>query len=353
MQMQHSYNEAHAKTAIDHLVDNEAARRVADEASADKSDDKKNSAEYDEGKYVYPLPEFPTTHTSLTDFNKDVKSRIEKKYETLIKNVHFYLCFAFLEIGDYINCIKHGSTLLDTFGGRLSDNTEFTTVQYLAEAHCMLGEPAKALGYLDKGSDVAKKECGDEGNSDISAKDLEKHGHKVEQMANRSILSDKLDKMTISLMNKTAVHLCNGDLMGAKDELDKLLMRKEVQLVTTEVDSSQMVPSYLVSMLIYFFLKSKNFRMARHLVKNRRFLLDTNHIDPSHLNSTATGAATGSTATVPPSTTASSSSGVSGNASQQKIFTGATSTTTSGKPAMQSKYEMIKKAEHSISKSFT
>jgi len=76
MQMQHSYNEAHAKTAIDHLVDNEAARRVADEASADKSDDKKNSAEYDEGKYVYPLPEFPTTHTSLTDFNKDVKSRM-------------------------------------------------------------------------------------------------------------------------------------------------------------------------------------------------------------------------------------------------------------------------------------
>ena len=40
-----------------------------------------------------------------------------------------------------------------------------------------------------------------------------------------------------------------------------------------------MIPDYLIQLLVYFLLVTKNYKMARHLTKYRRFVLDTNHID--------------------------------------------------------------------------
>lgn len=94
--------------------------------------------------------EFPATHEDLASFNTSVKTRIEKKYETLIKNVHFYLSYLFLEMSDYRNAIKHGQIMLKTFEGRLLKKTQFTVMQYLAEAHCMLGKHSEALEILDE-----------------------------------------------------------------------------------------------------------------------------------------------------------------------------------------------------------
>jgi hypothetical protein len=39
------------------------------------------------------------------------------------------------------------------------------------------------------------------------------------------------------------------------------------------------MPGYLVNLLVYFYMKTKNYKMARQLLKSRRFLLDTNHIE--------------------------------------------------------------------------
>lgn len=39
-----------------------------------------------------------------------------------------------------------------------------------------------------------------------------------------------------------------------------------------------MLPAYLVSLLTYFYLRTKNFKMARAMVKSRRFVVDQDHI---------------------------------------------------------------------------
>ena len=39
-----------------------------------------------------------------------------------------------------------------------------------------------------------------------------------------------------------------------------------------------MLPAYLVSLLSYFYLRVKNIKMARAMVKSRRFVVDTDHI---------------------------------------------------------------------------
>lgn len=91
------------------------------------------------------MPEFPSTHDELSSYNKSVKQRVEKKYETLMKNVNFYLCYLFLEVNDFRNSIKHGEILIGQFSGRLTTKTTFTVMQYLAEAYCMIGNYQEAM----------------------------------------------------------------------------------------------------------------------------------------------------------------------------------------------------------------
>lgn len=51
-----------------------------------------------------------------------------KKYFGLVKNVHFYLSYLFLEVGDYRNCISHGEQLLKQYENRLHKKTQFTVM---------------------------------------------------------------------------------------------------------------------------------------------------------------------------------------------------------------------------------
>ena len=116
MQMQLSYNDAHAKIESDqyltesyHPANEETTQKGAGEKQA-----KGSSAvpEYGDDNFKYDLPEFPSTHDDLSSYNKSVEQRIKKKYETLIKNVHFYLCYLFLEVNDFRNAIKHGEIVI-------------------------------------------------------------------------------------------------------------------------------------------------------------------------------------------------------------------------------------------------
>lgn len=138
--MQMSYNEAFAKSTDDETTGKSSG-------NAANQEEKKQFG--DEG-FKFSTLEFPTTHEDLASYNTTVKERVEKKYETLTKNVHFYLCYLFLETGDYRNAIKHGRILLDTFEGRLLKKTRFTAMQYLAESLCMLGRYSEALEMLDE-----------------------------------------------------------------------------------------------------------------------------------------------------------------------------------------------------------
>jgi len=51
-----------------------------------------------------------------------------------------------------------------------------------------------------------------------------------------------------------------------------------LQEITCDMESKDMLPSYLVSLLSYFYLRVKNLKMARAVVKSRRFVVDTDHI---------------------------------------------------------------------------
>jgi hypothetical protein len=81
-----------------------------------------------------------------------------KKYANLVKNVHYYLCYLFLETADFRNAIKHGELLLEQFGGKLSKKTRFTCYQYLSEAYTMEGQYDKAIGIIDESQGVIEEE---------------------------------------------------------------------------------------------------------------------------------------------------------------------------------------------------
>lgn len=83
--------------------------------------------------------------------------------------------------------------------------------------------------------------------------------------------------------------LCQGDLIAAKGQLDELLDDQNLRVIQVDSTTSEMIPDYLIKLLQYFLLVSKNFKMARHLTKYRRFVLDTNHIDSLSTASSQSG----------------------------------------------------------------
>ena len=153
--MQQWYNEAISKS-------NDGSESNIDGAAAEESKgghrnqkNNINDAEAQGGKsfgedgFKYANLEFPTTQEDLGQYNKDVRARVEKKYESLMKNTHFYLCYLFLETGDFRNAVKHGELVLKNYEGRLQKKTQFTVMQYLSESYCMLEDYEKALQTLD------------------------------------------------------------------------------------------------------------------------------------------------------------------------------------------------------------
>lgn len=78
--------------------------------------------------------------------------------------------------------------------------------------------------------------------------------------------------------------MCQGNFEKARTLFDEVISNTQengglgLKEVTSEVDSSNLLPAYLVSLLTYFYLRVKNLKMARALVKSRRFVVDTDHL---------------------------------------------------------------------------
>jgi hypothetical protein len=87
-------------------------------------------------------------------------------------------------------------------------------------------------------------------------------------------------------MNGAAFALCRGDIENAKEQLDVLLERLDQKLIAIDNDIKHVIPSYIASILIYFFLLTKNFKMARHLTKFSRFAVDTSHLETTGIPNT-------------------------------------------------------------------
>ena len=194
--------------------------------------------------------EFPATQEDLGAYNKEVRAKIEKKYESLVKNTHFYLCYLFLETGDFRNAVKHGELVLRNYDGRLQKKTQFTVMQYLAESYRMLEEHDKALQILDQALAVM-----DEGRP-RSEDELKLN---VEMLADKLVHAEKLSTRTIVQMNKAAIMLCQGDIIAAKNQLNELLDDQSLRIIQTEASSDGMIPDYLIKTLVYFLIVTSKY----------------------------------------------------------------------------------------------
>ena len=127
-QMQTWYNEAVAKTNDEQISSSStsAANANANEeskANNTSEESKKAQKAYGEDGYRYPTLEFPATQECLNQYNLSVVNKVEAKYESLIKNVHFYLAYLCLETADYQGAIRHSEVVLRKFEGRITKKT--------------------------------------------------------------------------------------------------------------------------------------------------------------------------------------------------------------------------------------
>ena len=88
----------------------------------------------------------------------------------------------------------------------------------------------------------------------------------------------------INKLNRCVVDICQGNFDQARQKFDDVMSSTEengglgLKEITIESDCKQMLPAYLVTLLVYFYLRVKNLKMARALIKSRRFVIDTDHI---------------------------------------------------------------------------
>lgn len=57
--------------------------------------------------------------------------------------------------------------------------------------------------------------------------------------------------------------MCAGQMDQAKLAFDQVLEALELKVQTTDPDSKNLLPDYLVNLLVYFYIKTKNYKMAR------------------------------------------------------------------------------------------
>ena len=87
----------------------------------------------------------------------------------------------------------------------------------------------------------------------------------------------------INKLNKCVVYLCQGKFELARKGFDEVITNSEehgglgLREITMELDANASLPTYLISLLTYFYLRTKNLKMARAIIKSRRFVIDSDH----------------------------------------------------------------------------
>lgn len=77
--------------------------------------------------------------------------------------------------------------------------------------------------------------------------------------------------------------MCNCRFELARKGFDEVITNSEehgglgLREIGTNGDVSGSLPAYLISLLTYFYLRTNNLKMARAMVKSRRFIVDTDH----------------------------------------------------------------------------
>ena len=95
---------------------------------------------------------------------------------------------------------------------------------------------------------------------------------------------EKLTTRIIGKLNRCVVHMCNCRFELARKGFDEVITNSEehgglgLREITTSDDINGCLPAYLVSLLTFFYLRTNNLKMARAMVKSRRFIVDGDHL---------------------------------------------------------------------------
>ena len=124
LQMQNSYDEAHSKSNSGlNFPDQQTAASEQEKSSKDSQ-----SCAYGDDNFKFELPDFPLSQGALNEFSKVIDQNTATKYSAMVRNVHFYLCYIFLELQDYSNAVRHGLHVVQEFWPKkqISVKTYFT-----------------------------------------------------------------------------------------------------------------------------------------------------------------------------------------------------------------------------------
>ena len=193
--------------------------------------------------------DFPQSQAELNQVKQGITEKIDMKYETLKKNINLHLCYIYLLTYDYSNVIKTGNSILRNLNP--NPKTRFQIMQYLSEAYCMLGQTTQALECLK--SEGASNPEGD-------AK------FKVDNLANGLREGNLVSGRIVNLINISAVQMCAGQMDQAKQAFDQVLEALELKVQTTDLESKHLLPTYLVNLLVYFYIKTSKLPLITNFI---------------------------------------------------------------------------------------
>jgi len=177
---------------------------------------------------------------------------------------------------------------------------------YIAEAYCMIGKFQESLDHLEKAEEISEEASANStnigSNNDNEGQQAAQNLVEKVELKFRTIpvkpqgsasegappAQQKPDELLtvkiINKLNRCVVDICSGHFDQAREKLDEVITNSEeagglgLKEITCDGDSNEMLPAYLVTLLTYFYLRVKNLKMAKAMIKSRRFVVDTDHI---------------------------------------------------------------------------
>jgi tetratricopeptide (TPR) repeat protein len=200
---------------------------------------------------------------------------------------------------NYTKSVAHGKKLLAF--DNCSASLRYNIHMWLAEAKCMQGLFQESLGHIDEAERISDSNPPNEKQSEVDSNisnlvsqvELKFRRINVHKDSNNysssggSAPSTNEELLTVKIINKLnrcVVDICSGQYEKARQKFDEIITSGEengglgLKEITCDTDSTQMLPAYLISLLSYFYLRVKNVKMARAMVKHRRFVVDTDHL---------------------------------------------------------------------------
>jgi tetratricopeptide (TPR) repeat protein len=228
---------------------------VGQDHKADKKDEK---ATKDLVLAMLARQQLPQTKDELEKYEKEIRTQVYKKFDSLIKNTHQYLSYLYLITYNYRKCIEHGEKLLEF--DNCAPSTRYNAHLYLAEAKCMIGQFQEALGHLDEAENVSEQVLAP--NSDASEAHIKNFVNKVEvkfrtikvnkhtrpQPGQAPLSSANVDEFLtpkiINKLNRCVIETCSGNLEKARSLFDEVVTNTEengglgMREITCECDAA-------------------------------------------------------------------------------------------------------------------